>query len=232
MGEGKVTWCGRESESAIDYIVVNQKARKQVSSMWVDEERKIDVTSDHNVLVMEYECMKENHVFTNEERKERWKLRTADWFRFREELDKEDWRIDKNYLSAERGVEELNDRLVRIITKIAEASIGKTSKRKNGKVRKKWWNSEIESVRKERKHLNKKCRRLRKNKAKGEAERREYEYKQKEVKHLVRKTKVSEERKLIRELREKGEEGGKECYKLLRGEEDRKNRECGTTDGE
>ena len=42
------------------------------------------------------------------------------------------------------------------------------------------------------------------------------------MKRLVRKAKVSEERKLIRELRDKGEEGGKEWYKFLRGEEDRK----------
>ena len=27
--------------------------------MWVDEERQMDVTSDHSVIVMEYECLKE-----------------------------------------------------------------------------------------------------------------------------------------------------------------------------
>ena len=94
-------------------------------------------------------------------------------------------------MSAERwcSLEKLNDRLVRKVNKIAETSIGKTSKRIKSKVRKKWWRSEIESVRKENKQLNKKCRRLRKNIAKGEVERREYEmtweeyeYKQKEMK--------------------------------------------------
>ena len=58
--------------------------------------------ANHNVLVMEYECMKEKSVYTNEERKERWKLRTADWVGFREELNKGDWRIDENGLSTER----------------------------------------------------------------------------------------------------------------------------------
>ena len=38
---------------------------------------------------------------------------------------------------------------------------------------------------------------------------------------------MNEERKTVRELKEKGEEGSKEWYKFLR--EDRK---CGTTDGE
>ena len=61
-----------------------------MSSMWVDVERKIDVTSDHNVLVMEYECMKVNRVYANEEWKERWKLRTVDWVGFKEEQTPED----------------------------------------------------------------------------------------------------------------------------------------------
>ncbi|KAG0724529.1 hypothetical protein GWK47_040433 [Chionoecetes opilio] len=175
---------------------------------------------------MEYECLKEKRVNVKEERNGRWKLRDADWDYFREVVSNEDWKLGENGLRAERGVDEMNEILLRKLNKVAEESIGRTSKRANGRTRKSWWNNEIDKARKERKQSNRKCRSLRKNRSNSEAERIEYERaweeyksKQKEVKCLVRKARVNEERKVIRELREKGEEGGREWYKFLRGEE-------------
>ena len=51
VAEGRVTWMSKETKSAIDYILVNEKVRKHVKSMWIDEEGQID--SDHNMLVMD-----------------------------------------------------------------------------------------------------------------------------------------------------------------------------------
>ena len=126
-------------------------------------------------------------------------------------------------------MDELNERLVWKITKAAETSVGRVKNKKRDKVRKRWWNNEIERARKERKCLNRKCRKLRKRRENSEAERTEYERaweeyksKQKEVKCLVRKARVNEEIGIISELRRKGEEGGRDWYKFLRGEESRK----------
>ena len=230
VAEGKVTWSGRESESVIDYTVVNDKARERVKSMWVDEERMIDVTSDHNVMVLEYECVKER-VSVNEVGKGRWKIREADWDSFREVLGKMEWKTGVNGLQIERGVDECNQGLIRKLTKAAEESIDRTEPRGTGSERKRmrWWNKEIDRARKERKQLNRKCRRLRRCRENSEAERMEYdrvfeEYrsKQQEVKRLIKKAKRNEEREIVKELRQKGEEGDREWYKFLRGEEGRK----------
>ncbi|KAK4322675.1 hypothetical protein Pmani_006576 [Petrolisthes manimaculis] len=46
----------------------------------------------------------------------------------------------------------------------------------------------------------------------------EYEHRQKEIKKLIRKARVVDDKKVIESLRAKGDEGGKEWYDLLRGE--------------
>ena len=198
--------------------------------MWVDEERKIDVASDHNVMVLEYECVKEK-VKVSTQRKGRWKVREADWDSFREEVGKIEWKTGENGLQTEGGVDECNRGLVRKLTKAAEESIGRTRPSGEGRerCRKRWWNEEIDRARKERRQLNRRCRNLRRCRQNSEVERIEYdraweEYrsKQQEVKTLIRRARGNEERKIIEELREKGEEGGREWYKFLRGEESSK----------
>lgn len=52
IAEGRVTWAERGRESAIDYILVNEKARRMVRDMWIDEEGLIDIVSDHNMMVL------------------------------------------------------------------------------------------------------------------------------------------------------------------------------------
>ncbi|RUM30945.1 MAG: hypothetical protein DSY42_03570 [Aquifex sp.] len=59
LAEGRVTWADRMNESAIDFILVNERARRYVRDMWVDECGQIDVMSDHNMLAMTYECGRE-----------------------------------------------------------------------------------------------------------------------------------------------------------------------------
>ena len=230
VAEGKVTWSDRQSESVIDYMVVNDRARECVKNMWVDEERVVDVASDHNILILEYECEKQR-VNENVEKKRRWKIREADWDRFREVIGDIEWKTGLSGPQAERGVDECNKDLIRKLTRAAEDTIGRTKPRDNvrGSKRKSWWNSEIDQARKERRQLNRKCRRLKRNRENSEEQRREYdrvweEYrnKQREVKRLIRKAKGDEEREKVKELREMGEEGGKEWYKFMRGEEGRK----------
>lgn len=39
IGEGRVTWTGRDNESTIDFILVNENARRCVKNMWVDDDQ-------------------------------------------------------------------------------------------------------------------------------------------------------------------------------------------------
>ncbi|MPC73953.1 hypothetical protein E2C01_068296 [Portunus trituberculatus] len=53
LAEGRVTWNAREHESAIDYLLVNERMREIVSHMWIDKDGMVDIVSDHNMLVMD-----------------------------------------------------------------------------------------------------------------------------------------------------------------------------------
>ena len=53
LAEGRVTWSARNQESAIDYMLVNERMREIVDRMWIDEDGMIDIVSDHNMLVLE-----------------------------------------------------------------------------------------------------------------------------------------------------------------------------------
>ena len=57
--EGRVTWSNGNIESAIDYILVNKKAREMVISRNIDEEGDVNIQSDHNVLILNYGCSRE-----------------------------------------------------------------------------------------------------------------------------------------------------------------------------
>lgn len=54
MAEGRVTWEQRGTKSAIDFILVNEEARRKVKGMMVGEEGVMDLGSDHNALLLTY----------------------------------------------------------------------------------------------------------------------------------------------------------------------------------
>ena len=43
LAEGHVTWCARNQESAIDYMLVNGRMREIVDRMWIAEDGMIDI---------------------------------------------------------------------------------------------------------------------------------------------------------------------------------------------
>ncbi len=43
----------------IDYILVNEKARRMVRDMWMDEKGHINVLSDHSIMVLH--CVTQGH---------------------------------------------------------------------------------------------------------------------------------------------------------------------------
>ena len=185
IAEGRVTWSRNESESAIDYMLVNENARKKVQCMWIDEEGRMDVASDHNMLVMEYECMRDERKEMKKSNRRKWKLKSARWNDFRDSLIGVDWSVDG-------GVDEINECVRENLTRVAEDKIGRVRNGSTRKPRKRWWNEEIERERKQRKECNRKCRWLRKKKENSEEDRvayeeawLEYKKKQKKVKWLI-----------------------------------------------
>lgn len=49
-----------------------------------------------------------------------WKLRGADWYKFREVIEREEWRVGNYKHSKERDVDELSERRVRKLTVATE----------------------------------------------------------------------------------------------------------------
>lgn len=219
IAEGRVTWVGRNGESAIDYILVNEKARRNVEYMRIDEEREMDVTSDHNMLLLQYACVRERKK-TSKPKGKKWKLKQADWKKFGEDLERVNW-IDDG------GVDRMNEELTRTVKEVAERRVGRKKKGKNKRPQRRWWNLDIESAMKKRKESNRKCRRLRVAKDNGENERVAYEDAWEEYKKhksitgcLIRKARVKADKDVVQELKTKGGEVSREWYDFLRGEQE------------
>ena len=56
IAEGKVTWRKRGQQFAVDYVLVNEKAREKVIGVCIDEDKEFGIASDHNLLLERYEC--------------------------------------------------------------------------------------------------------------------------------------------------------------------------------
>ena len=117
IGNGEATWNARGQKSAIDFMLVNEKAREHVKNMWVDEEGVIDVQSDHNMLVMNYNSYQTKQKQTMRKQKRKWKLRDAKWDDFQVELTNAVWQDA-------RGVNEINEILATTINSVGARTIG------------------------------------------------------------------------------------------------------------
>lgn len=49
FGVGRDTWSAMGQKSVIDFMLVNERASKHVTHMWVDEKRLIDKFQKHKV---------------------------------------------------------------------------------------------------------------------------------------------------------------------------------------
>ena len=217
VAEGKVTWCRREQQSTVDYVLANEHARKKVMSVFIDEEREFSVNTDHNLLLVRYECGMVERKRMNQ-RCAKWKLRSGNWMAYKEKLR------DIN-LECLDNINDLNNELVQKVKKVAVEVVGRVKGKHVGKkAQNTWWSEDIQKARKERKVRNKRCRKLRKELERGQdvsveyqAAWNEYIAQQKRVKVLIRKARVNDENMKLEELRRKGEEGGKEWYRFMQG---------------
>ena len=220
MAEKKVTWerINGEQKSAIDYILVSKEARMRSQAVTIDEQKEIDVNSDHNVMILKYkmkEERKQKEVEGSRNKEVKWKRRNADWEKFREQLNKCNQLKGKNK-------KETNENIQKHLRNVGEKTIG-YEKRRNEGVYRPWWNDQIKKARRERKQANKKRREMEKRRERGEniedheiaGEIQKYKNKQEEVKREIKEAMIKEE---IRELQEiKNSRDEKKWWKYIKG---------------
>ena len=217
IAEGRVTWQGREHRSAIDYVLVNENAREKVLSLWIDEDQEFDIGSDHNLLLVRYDCeVKEAKQV--QKRKSKWKLRNANWERFGVGMN-------EVVISEESSVENMSEEIVGAVETAARRHIGRTKGGARKVCRNMWWCPSIKEERRVRKNLNKVCRDLRKRMERGEDVGEDvYEnawksYKmQQKVKIMIKNARAQQEREKLDDMKAKGEEGSREWFRYLRGD--------------
>jgi len=137
MSEGKVTWSSKENSSAIDYILVNENARRKVMCMWVDEAGVFDIRSDHNMLVTE---LKTHDTYVREpDKKFKWRVKGVNWDNFSAKLTDTEWEVTND-------VNGMNDQLKKCMNEAARDTCTRTSKNvyKNQRKNKKWWRYDVQ----------------------------------------------------------------------------------------
>ena len=172
IAEGRVTWSNGNIESAIDYILVNKKAREMVISMNIDEEGDVNIQSDHNVLILNYGCSREvKSKVTKGKGKSgyKWILKDVTFDDFQIDL------AELDQLYPINNAANMNDNLTKKINSTATKNFRKVKiKGKNKHRNKIWWNKEIDQAIQERKQQNRVLRRLGKQKKRGLVDEDEY----------------------------------------------------------
>ena len=127
--------------------------------MIIDEDGEIDIPSDHNMIQVIIEEEHQEDVRKEENITYKWKLKNADWVKYRTEL--------RRTQNIEGNVEETNRMLKQVINDVASEQIGK-SKIQNGIKTKSWWTDSIKEAINKRKTENRIKRNLEKRKRQGE----------------------------------------------------------------
>ena len=220
IGVGRETWSARGQKSAIDYMLVNERARKQVTSMWVDEERQIDISSDHNMLVMNYSrsTLQKNTVTKRPDRKRKWRLRDAKWDDFQVELTNAVWQ-------GVQGVDETNEAIAATLRKVGARTIGYVKPRRQTGPVNGWFDMKIKIGMLERKRRNREQKKVKRLVERGEATVdeatvawKEYEQQKFIVKGMMSEARAKDEKRIVEDLQNKGEEGGRDWFRFLRGD--------------
>ena len=73
---GKVTWKRKNSNetSAIDYMMVNDKSKEKIMGMTIDENKEIEINSDHNILILKYRTRNEKKEQRNKRKEKNNKM--------------------------------------------------------------------------------------------------------------------------------------------------------------
>ena len=150
--EDPVTWRDRRSESAIDYIIVNEETARQGCRIWKDE--RVDF-SDHFLIGITCGKAGRNTRVRKEIWKEKWNLKNADWIKYCREMGET---MPGESEEVGRTVSEWERDIKGHIRTQAKKSVG-VKKFKVGKTRLKgWWDKEVAKAIGDRKSENRKQR--------------------------------------------------------------------------
>ena len=218
IARGKVTWTSGNSKSAIDYVLTNSNARDFIDSMWIDEEGNVDITTDHNLIMIDVKSKIVKK--TMNKCRTSWKIRDANWHNYRSALNRFDILEDECF-----EIDSMEQNMKNKITSTANNIIGKTRGTQKQNATKSWCTPEIVRERQKRRKFNRKCKELRKQGYNVQPDKELYitawnEYRKQQiyVKKIIQKAIASEEQVILKELQENGEIGGKKWYRYLRGE--------------
>ena len=86
---GKITWrrIGRKEKSAIDYILYDKKCGQKFKEIVIDENKEIDINTDHNMIVTKYKYTKQKVSKKEIKTKIKWKRKNVNWDQFREKIN-------------------------------------------------------------------------------------------------------------------------------------------------
>ena len=232
IGQGRVTWKGRLFESAIDYLLVNEKARERVKELIIDEDGLMDIDTDHNPLILELDWTNDDsrHRDSTYNNRSRYLGRTDVYWRWKEEKAMA-FEVDLAELDCIYGENpaEMNDCLTKRLNEGASRHFKKCrydkKKRKKGKGNKPWWSKDIEKAIKVRRKTNRKNREMFKKFKKGEIseESRDHYWKEyieakDKAGRMINDGVEEHEKRLLKKAREQGRGENRDWYNFIKGE--------------
>ena len=127
-----------------------------------------------------------------------------------------------------QGINEVNEALATTLKRTAIGKIGQANPKPRMNELNTWCTREIRSERTERKRLNRAQKQMKKRCGRGEVTENEcneawevYRVQQRKVKRMISMAGAKNERRIVSELRARGEEGSTDWYKFLRGKNNR-----------
>ena len=121
MAKGKVTWSrkGGKEKSAIDFIIMNDHMKSRMQEKIIDEEKEIDLKSDHNMIITKLKIKEQGNTRNIIQANKKWKRKNVDWIKYKEE-------IGKARSITGRSKEEKMNNIHKVLRWVGERSVGYT----------------------------------------------------------------------------------------------------------
>ena len=146
--ENPVTWRDRRSESAIDYVIVNEQVEKQGCRMWKDE--GVDI-SDHFLIGITCGKTRKGSGVRKEGWKEKWNIKNVDWIKYCREMEEtksgEIEELGRTVSEWESNIKENKRCQTKKSVGLKKFKVGKTKL-------KGWWDEEVAKAIADRKREN------------------------------------------------------------------------------
>ena len=226
--KGKITWFRHPHSSTIDYFLSSYITESHIIDMVIDEERLLNLGSDHNMLItnLKFKSVRNrsnDHEESIDQASCHWNIsKDQNWSSYQSALEEafSDW-DPTGFQDIDLLWDNWKNKLIHVTSEV----IG--FKNKNDKIMKQWWCKTTDGAIKERKQASRDHRMWSKherdNKEKGDQLWEDYKFKKHKVKTLIQQkmTKKRCERSL--KIASMGGVSSKDFWKNLRGTKRRDN---------